>query len=273
MNHSSSNIRLLVPLRDGLSVEAVYYGSATLCLSTQAGCGIGCPFCASGAKGLRRNLTSAEIAGQVAAACARGLIPRRLTLSGIGEPLHNRAAVADFMDDSKLPVSLTTTGGSPAVLAAALHWPHNGLMLSRHAGSEDLHRRFVPPAPPLEDLAATVSRGLAGLSRRRRRHLGVNYLLLAGSNDHRAELDRLLSLAAAWPEATIHLLACNPVPGRAFVSPPTDQFDACYTYLKSRHPHVRRPNSWRRQSEGGCGTLVLHAQRQALRAYPLSRSY
>ncbi len=257
---TDDNLRLLVPLDDGLAVESVYYGSGTLCLSTQAGCAVGCPFCASGARGLRRNLTLAELERQVTLAEARGLNPLRLTLSGIGEPLQNFSVVRAFLDGSPRPVSLTTTGGPLKHLAEVFTLPHNGLMLSLHAGTPDLHRHLIPGAPNLIDLVALVSRSLAGLSRRRRRRFGVNYLLLSGVNDGAEELDRLLAVLKAWPEATLHLLACNPVPGSPFASPPPAGIDAVYLYLAGRHPQVRRPNPWRQRAEGGCGTLVVHAQ-------------
>jgi len=257
MTEDLKNVRMAVPLEDGLCVEAVYYGSGTLCLSTQAGCALACPFCASGRKGLQRNLRVKELSRQVELFRERGLPPRRLTLSGIGEPLHNFAVVREFIESSELPVSLTTTGGPLAHLAAALFLPHNGLMLSLHAGSAAVHRQLLPRAPRLGELVACVDRGLASLSRRARRRFGINYLLLAGINDSPPELDALLRLLARWPEATLHLLACNPVPGSPFSSPGAAGFNAVYSYLAGRHPRVRRPNRWRRQAEGGCGTLVL----------------
>jgi len=66
------NRKFLVPLDDGLQVEAVWYGSGTLCLSTQAGCGLGCPFCASGQLGFKRNLTLTELRSRCNSAVIRG---------------------------------------------------------------------------------------------------------------------------------------------------------------------------------------------------------
>lgn len=257
MTEAADNIRLLIPLDDGLRIEAVYYGSGTLCLSTQAGCGVGCPFCASGQGGLRRNLTLAELFRQYQIACGRGLQPKRLTLSGIGEPLHNFPVVAEFLRHSPLPVSLTTSGGPLESLATAFDLPHNGLMLSLHAGSEEVHRRLLPKVPGLELLAECVTRNLASLSRRARRRFGVNYLLLEGINDNQREFDGLLRLLEAWPDSTLHLLFCNPVAESPFASPSEEGFAAAYHYLAKRHPQVRRPNRWRRQAQGGCGTLVM----------------
>ena len=77
-----------IQLDDGKVVEAVFYGSGTLCLSTQVGCVVGCPFCASGAKGFFRHLTFDEMMTQIEVA-TNLCTPERITLSGIGEPLHN----------------------------------------------------------------------------------------------------------------------------------------------------------------------------------------
>ncbi|PLX93259.1 MAG: radical SAM protein, partial [Desulfuromonas sp.] len=117
------NQRFLIPLDDGLSVEAVYYGSGTLCLSSQAGCALRCAFCASGRLGLRRNLTLAELSLQLQHAQGRGITPKRLTLSGIGEPLHNAETVIPFLAQCRekgIPLSLTTTGCNLLRLAEIL---------------------------------------------------------------------------------------------------------------------------------------------------------
>jgi adenine C2-methylase RlmN of 23S rRNA A2503 and tRNA A37 len=72
VQEASANHLFAVPLADGTAVEAVFYPTGTLCLSTQVGCALGCPYCASGARGLTRNLTAEELWQQVAAARARG---------------------------------------------------------------------------------------------------------------------------------------------------------------------------------------------------------
>ncbi|TYO99161.1 23S rRNA (adenine2503-C2)-methyltransferase [Geothermobacter ehrlichii] len=254
------NQRFAVALADGLRVEAVWYASGTLCISSQAGCALGCPFCASGRGGLRRNLTLAELEQQVEQARNLGLAPRRLTLSGIGEPLHNLATVRRFIETCRarqLPVSLTTTGTPLAKLREALRLPHNGLMLSLHAGSTATHRRLVPRGPDYDALWELLDRELPRLSRRNRRRIGINYLLLAGENDSAEELDRLARRLAPHPELTLHLLVCNPVPDSPFRSPPQESIDAIHTRLRAAGIQVRRANRWRRQQEGGCGTLVL----------------
>lgn len=262
MPENSPNQKFIVPLGDGRQVEAVAYGSGTLCLSTQVGCALGCPFCASGRLGLQRNLTLAELHAQLAAARRRNCTVERLTLSGIGEPLHNAAVVRAFIADcrsARLPVSLTTTGSPPEQLRQALSWPHNGLMLSLHAGTEATHRRLVPHGPDWNALWAVLAESLPTLSRRQRRRVGINYLLLAGENDQDAEFAALVARLRPWPELTVHLLVCNPVAGSGMRSPAPERIDAIHALLRDCGINVRRANRWRIQAEGGCGTLVAAA--------------
>jgi len=253
------NQKFLVPLADGLAVEAVWYGSGTLCVSSQVGCVIGCPFCASGRKGLQRNLSAAELLLQVETARTRGYSLQRVTVSGVGEPLHNPQAVASFIDDCrrlKLSVSLTTTGSPLPVLREFLQLPHNGLMLSLHAGTAATHRRLIPHGPELDCLWRLVTDAWPGLSRRRRRKIGINYLLLAGHNDGLDELSALTDRLCRLPEVTLHLLTCNPVAGSLFFSPSAAVVDFVHGYFSSQGLNVRRPNRWRNSAKGGCGTLL-----------------
>lgn len=260
MTFADDNLKFAVHLADGLAVEAVYYGSGTLCVSSQVGCALGCPFCASGSRGLLRNLSAAEMALQLAAAAQRGVLPKRVTVSGIGEPLHNPDAVLDFMDDCRhrlLPVSLTTTGNPLSTLREFLPLAHNGLMLSLHAGCAATHRRLVPRGPDFEGLWAVLNEVLPACSRRRRRKVGINYLLLEGENDSAEELSLLAERLRPFPDLSVHLLTCNPVPGSSFASSPARQVAAKGAFLAGLGLNVRLPNRWRSRPQGGCGTLFI----------------
>jgi len=254
------NLKFIVPLTDGLAVEAVYYGSGTLCVSSQAGCALGCPFCASGSRGLLRNLSPGEMVLQLTAAVHRGFVPKRVTVSGIGEPLHNAAAVLAFMDlcrGKALPVSLTTTGSPLRTLREFLPLPHNGLMLSLHAGSAATHRHLIPKGPDYEQLWTLLGQVLPSCSRRRRRKIGINYLLLDGITDTDRELSLLMQRLGPFPELSLHLLTCNPVSGSPFRSPPLEKIAAVGDLLSGHGFNVRMPNRWRSRAEGGCGTLFV----------------
>ncbi len=272
MSAIEDNQRFLVPLDDGLQVEAVYYGSGTLCLSSQAGCAVGCPFCASGSRGLFRNLRLDELHKQLSWARSQGIDPLALTLSGIGEPLHNASVTRAFLlwcQTEGLPVSLTTIGGPLERLKEFLLLPNNGLMLSLHAGRATTHRRLIPHGPNFSDLFSLLQTFWPKLSRRRRRKIGLNYLLLHEINDSQEEIAALLFLLKPFPELTLHLLSCNPVPDSLFASPPEPEQEQIYQRLLAAGLNVRRPNRWRRQSLGGCGTLVARKIDPAL-AGPLT---
>ena len=254
------NRKFLITLEGDLSVEAVWYASGTLCLSSQAGCALACPFCASGTLGLRRNLTAAELQQQLDTCRKAGIEPERLTLSGIGEPLQNLANVRDFIADCsrrKLPVSLTTTGAPLTLLTELLELPHNGLMFSLHAATEATYRRLIPKGPGAGLLQEKLLEAWPHLSGRKRRKLGVNCLLLEGVNDGPEEMAALGNWLRPFPEMTLHLLYCNPVAGSPYRSPATATVDRIQDELRRWGINVRRANRWRRQEEGGCGTLVL----------------
>jgi adenine C2-methylase RlmN of 23S rRNA A2503 and tRNA A37 len=94
---SQFNERWSVRLHDGARVECVLYRGDSLCISSQVGCAVGCPFCASGANGLARALALDELIGQVEAVRALGHVVARVTLSGVGEPLHNSENARAFV--------------------------------------------------------------------------------------------------------------------------------------------------------------------------------
>src|SRR5687767_6893588 len=128
------NRRFVLRLDDESLVEAVLYRGDTLCVSSQVGCAVRCPFCASGANGLGRSLSLAEMIAQVE--LVSGL--RGVTLSGIGEPLHNAEVTAQFFDWARargLRVTLTTSGGPLPRLREWMMRPHHGLTVSIHAGT------------------------------------------------------------------------------------------------------------------------------------------
>lgn len=254
-----ANDKFSVLLEDGCQVEAVWYASGTLCLSTQVGCAVGCPFCASGSTGFIRNLSLDELHLQVEVCRQRGRIPERLTLSGIGEPLHNLSVVSEFLLDARrdlLPVSLTTTGSPLQHLESLLRLPHNGVMLSLHAGTARTHRRLVPRGPDWDELWEILDGLLPRFSRRRRRKLGINYLVFAGINDGQEELAALAERLKGFPDLTLHLLNWNPVATGLWPSPEDEALARLRDRLAADGLNVRLANRWRRQLQGGCGTLL-----------------
>ena len=262
---SEFNERWLVQLKDGARVECVAYRGDTLCVSSQVGCAVGCPFCASGAQGFTRGLSVDELVGQVEAVRALGLTLARVTLSGVGEPLHNHAAVLSFFAwcrQQRLGVSVTTSGGPLSRLAEWLHAPHNGLTISVHAGSEQMRARLVPKGPALEPLFALLAGEISRMTRRRRRKTALAYLVCAGINDDEAELAAFAERAAPLG-LPVHLYALNEVPTSAFQRVARARYEQIYQQLTAAGLKVRMSSAARLEENGGCGRLVAAAQAAA----------
>jgi 23S rRNA (adenine2503-C2)-methyltransferase len=252
------NRRFRVELDDGAAVEAVHYRGDTLCVSSQVGCGVRCPFCASGANGLQRSLSSEELWQQVAQVRARGLQVARVTVSGVGEPLHNHRAVRDFVlrcRQERIAPSLTTSGGPLERLREWLALPHNGLTLSIHSGTEPTRAKLVPHAPTLDALFALLAEEVPKLSRSRRKKLALAYLLVASENDSDAELDAF-SARARQLLLTVHLYAFNPVPTSSHRPVERARYEQIYERLRAAGLLVRMSSQARIEANGGCGTLV-----------------
>jgi 23S rRNA (adenine2503-C2)-methyltransferase len=263
-----ANRRFVVRLADGASVEAVLYRGDSLCVSSQVGCAVGCPFCASGADGLSRALTHEELVGQVEAVRALGACLSRVTLSGVGEPLHNRA-VPDFLAwcrSEGLAPSLTTSGGPLPHLREALAGPHNGLTISVHAGTDAVRALAVPHGPALGPLFQLLAEELPRLSRSRRKKVALAYLAIADLNDADAEVDAFVLrvlLLDARREVWTHLYAYNPVPTSAHRAVSRDRYEAMYQRMSDAGLKVRMSCKARVEENGGCGTLVALRARSA----------
>lgn len=254
----AQNHRFVVALGDGAAVEAVLYRGDSLCVSTQVGCAVRCPFCASGAGGLARNLSLAELVGQIEAVRSRGHALARVTFSGIGEPLHNATAVRDAIDwcrSAGLAPSLTTSGGPTRRLREALGWPHNGLTVSVHAGTDAVRARLVPEGPRLDELFATLREGVSSLGTRRRKKLALAYLLVARENEAPEELEAFADRAVPLGLA-VHLYAYNPVRTSQAAPVARAGYERAWKQLRDRGLVVRMSSTARTEGNGGCGTLV-----------------
>lgn len=252
------NRRFRVELDDGAAVEVVLYRGDTLCVSSQVGCAVACPFCASGANGLGRNLRIDELIGQVTQVRALGHEVARVTVSGVGEPLHNIEGVSELLGwcrSERIGPSVTTSGGPPARLARMLALPHNGLTISVHAGTEPVRARMVPRGPSLASLFEVLHQEAPRLSRSRRRKVALAYLLLREANDSDAEIDAFVARALPL-ELDVHLYAYNPVATSAHEPVSRARYEAVYERMTAAGLRVRMSSKARIESNGGCGTLV-----------------
>jgi 23S rRNA (adenine2503-C2)-methyltransferase len=220
-------------LHDGALVESVlmrYPDRVTVCVSSQAGCGMACPFCATGQGGLTRNLSAAEIVEQVVAGArvARsgtlGGTPARLSnvvFMGMGEPLANYPRLAAALHRlvepapgglglSQRSITVSTVGLVPAIGKLAEENLNLTLAVSLHAPDDELRGRLMPVTKrfPIAELMEACARYRAAT----RRRVFVEYLLLEGVNDSRAHARALADLLRPHGRGAFHvnLIAYNP---------------------------------------------------------------
>ncbi len=257
-------------LGDGALVESVLYRGDTLCVSSQVGCAVGCPFCASGANGFGRNLSLDELTGQVERIAALHPIVRA-TVSGIGEPLHNDRVTRAFVDwcrERKIGPSLTTSGGPVSRLREWLHMHHNGLTISVHSGTEATRARAVPRGPSLIELFEALYAEVPRATASRRKKLALAYLLIEGLNDTDAEIDAFI--ARVQPLGVmIHLYDHNPVPTSALQGVGGERYAAVYRRMTEAGLRVRMSSRARLEANGGCGTLVAVQRSREGRSLPV----
>jgi 23S rRNA (adenine2503-C2)-methyltransferase len=226
--------KALLRLEDGRAVETVLmFGrgsagrpTATVCVSTQVGCPARCDFCATGFEGFTRNLSAAEITGQVlhfqAFLRGRGERPDHVTnvvFMGQGEPLLNLeptlAAVAALTDPDRFGlgdrhITLSTVGIIPGIRALAERHTQVGLAVSLHAPDDELRNRLVPVNRkyPITPLLAAVREFIQATGRR----VTFEYTLLDGVNDSPAQARRLVERLRGM-RCHVNLIPMNPVPG------------------------------------------------------------
>lgn len=213
---------------DGAAIEAVVMGyrtRTTLCVSSQAGCALGCTFCATGQFGFERHLQAGEIAAQVAYANAflrrhpLGSSPPRVTnvvFMGMGEPLANyprlRTAIGLMIGEmgmSARSLTVSTVGVVPGIRRLADDpWPVK-LAVSLHAADDELRSRLVPlnRRYPLSEIEAAASYYFEKKGRR----VSLEWTMIRGVNDHRSQADRLAAIARRL-RAHVNLIALNPTP-------------------------------------------------------------
>ena len=219
----------LLRLDSGNSVETVFIperGRGTLCVSSQVGCALECAFCSTARQGFNRNLSVAEIIGQVwVANKALGHDPKgervisNVVLMGMGEPLLNFDNVVKamdlMMDDfayglSKRRVTLSTSGVVPA-LERLKEVSDVALALSLHAPNDALRDQLVPinKKYPIAELLTACKRYIG--SQDSRRKVTVEYVMLDGVNDSDAHARELVKVLRGLP-AKVNLIPFNPFP-------------------------------------------------------------
>jgi 23S rRNA (adenine2503-C2)-methyltransferase len=253
-------------------IETVFIpepGRGTLCISSQVGCALDCTFCSTGAQGFNRNLSTAEIVGQVWLANARlGVGPggeRAITnvvLMGMGEPLANYRNVLPalqlFMDDrafdlSRRRVTLSTSGLVPQIYRLAAD-SNVALAVSLHAANDALRDQLVPinRKHPIAELLAACWHYLDAQNGR---SITFEYVMLDGVNDgagHARELATLL----AGRDAKVNLIPFNPFPGTAYRRSPAPVIAQFRDYLNARGVTATVRRTRGEDIDAACGQLA-----------------
>ena len=226
--------KLVFALAGGSRISSVLMPDddrVTLCVSTQAGCGFACAFCLTGVMGLERNLTAAEIVGQVLAA-NRLLDPdgRRAThivFMGMGEPLANFAALVKslrILTDAKLGVgysprrlTVSTVGLVPGIEKLGREDLKVNLAISLHATTDDVRSRLMPVNRSFDLAALMAAVGRYPLASRQR--VFFEYVMLEDVNDTTDDARRLAKLLRGL-KAKVNLIPFNDWEGARFRRPP-----------------------------------------------------
>ena len=258
--------KLLFAMRDGNCVEGVlmhYHHGYTLCLSTQVGCRMGCAFCASTLEGRVRNLTAAEMMGEVL--CASKMIPEdhisNLVLMGSGEPLDNYDEVMRFLrlvshekglNIGLRHISLSTCGLVPRMYDLAEEKLPVTLSLSLHAPNDDIRKQLMPVAKAykMEDVLKACRNYIDKTGRR----VIFEYALVDQLNslpEHAAELaSRLRGM-----QCHVNVIPLNSVEENALKGCDERAINRFMQELSDRHISVTRRREMGDDIDGACGQL------------------
>ncbi len=252
-----------------------YRDRATACISSQAGCAMGCTFCATGQMGLMNNLSAGEIAAQAVwarreAAKLPPSTPQRLTnvvFMGMGEPLANERPVFSAVDRLTDPaafglgsrhVTVSTVGMVRGIGRLAKAHPQVGLAVSVHAASDELRDQLVPPNRwyPLADLEAAI----AGWHAATKRRPTIEWAMIDHVNDTDEQAE-LLAAFAGRLRAHVNLIPLNPTPGYPVVGSSPSRIRRFVGTLERRGVNVTVRDTRGRDIEAACGQLRWEFER------------
>ena len=260
--------------RDGALIESVQIRTpdrATSCLSSQVGCAMGCVFCATGLSGFERHLSHGEILEQYLQMWARsGTHSSHVVFMGMGEPFHNYNEVMQAVRILNSPppkgagigarkITISTVGIVPGILKMADEKLQIELAISLHAPDEDTRRKLIPVAKryPIREIMKAVEE----FSRKTRRIVTYEYVLLAGVNDSTQQAGELVGLLQSHP-CKVNLIPFNPVSETAYERPSIEAQERFQRILEKAHIPVTIRYSKGRKVDAACGQLRRHAAQQ-----------
>jgi 23S rRNA (adenine2503-C2)-methyltransferase len=276
-------------LLDGALVESVLMryaatrsasGRVTMCVSSQAGCGMACPFCATGQGGLQRNMSTAEIVEQVVAGARsldRGEVPggpgrvSNVVFMGMGEPMANYNAVIgavrrltdpapDGLGMSARGITVSTVGLVPRIEQLATEGVPVTLALSLHAPDDELRDELVPVNTRWK-VGEAVDAAWS-YARTTKRRVSIEYAMMRGINDQAWRADLLADVLLErgdWGWVHVNLIPLNPTPGSKWTaSDPADEREFVRR-LQARGIPTTVRDTRGREIDGACGQLAAEA--------------
>ncbi len=273
--------KLALRLQDGPIIECVLMREEnedgtprlTACISTQAGCAMGCRFCASGMLGLNRNLTAGEILEQlfhIDALLKREGLPwlTNVVVMGMGEPLHNfdnlMQALTILNADwgfrfGARRITVSTVGLPDRIRDLAKQGMQFNLAISLHATTDEQRTKLIPTniATGLKNIIDAA----ADYFKETKREVTFEYTLVGGENDSAADAQRLAELLKGFPRANVNLIPMNPVEGSGLMAPTTQAVEEFTRILKLAviNVHVRKKRG--RAVQAACGQLRLRLEK------------
>ncbi len=270
--------KLALRLNDGKIIESVLMHDEerdrfTLCVSTQVGCPLACKFCMTGLGGFQRNLTVAEILGQVILAQRQLTSDQRLSnlvFMGMGEPMLNLEAVIPALQllispnaigFSSRRITVSTAGVVPGIRKFGRRNPGASLAVSLNATTNETRSRIMPinRKYPIEELLCA----LLEFPMPQRRRITFEYVLLRGVNDSDADARRLIHLVHGIP-CKINLICFNATDPLPFEPVDDVRLEVFRDILRHADLTVAVRYSKGRDLQAGCGQLAAHIQQKQI---------
>ena len=264
---SDGTQKLLIGLEDGESVETVLIpatGRFTQCISTQVGCGMGCAFCASGARGVVRSLAADEIVAEYMAGRALGEITN-IVVMGMREPFANydeTMRALKLINAGRGPnlgarhITLSTCGVVPGFAKLAAEGIQFELSVSLHAPNDALRNELMPVNKkwPIDELLAAC----AAYTKATKRIITFEYTVIKGVNDSRECAEELARQVKRVPMAKVNLIPLSPVSHRPDFKTPDERTMLMFLdVLMKNHVQTMLRRSRGKDADAACGQLRL----------------
>ena len=269
---TDSTVKIAITLEDGITIESVLLvddkDRKTACLSTQAGCGIGCVFCKTGSMGLKRNLNYREIISQFLYLIKEKEKPSHIVIMGMGEPLMNigelRKALNFFMKKdtlniSKRRITLSTSGIAEGIEDFTNNGPDIGLAFSLLTARQELRDKLIPvskknPLPLLKEK-------LINYQKIRKHRITLEMVLLKNINTTKEDIIAASDFAADL-DVVFNIIPWNKVEGLSFEgmelkTPAIQEVNEYCNTLLNMGFNVTKRHKKGNEIQGACGQLAL----------------